>query len=302
VPLLRADVLRFPRSDGGLDLLDLLLDTLHSLSAAEFEVLDTLERGQLAEDAPEARGLFAKLEQALLWEGPVAEAVRRERHSAKLHRWAEGQELVEEPEPEWVPPGGAALEVLAPEWRLPERYRRLREERLAGRRLFVLRGLISPEVARALAGEALGLPFERMLTSHVEAERYTLGEELAPLQALLRDEAFRRLIGAVLGQELGAGLLLNAWQMRPGDRMALHPDGPRYLATFSLGLCPSWTASQGGAIAFGDPEPEGFSVRERFLPHLGDACLFVPHARSWHAVERVRSGQRLSVTAWWLRA
>tara|TARA_R110002072_G_scaffold54253_3_gene142441 strand:+ start:232 stop:1026 length:795 start_codon:yes stop_codon:yes gene_type:complete len=264
--------------------------------------LSRLEGEELAADAPEAAGLCAKLEQALLWEGPLAEQVRRERRAAKLHRWAEPRASAPGPEPDWSPPGRAACEALAPEWRFSERYRRLREERLAGRQLFVLRGLIAPEVASALAREARELPFERLLTPHVEAERCLLSEQLAPLQGLLRDAGFRGLLGAVLGQELGLGLLLNAWRLRPGDRMAIHPDGPRYLATFSLGLCPDWTAAEGGAIAFGDPGPEGLEVRERFLPHLGDACLFVPHARSWHAVERVRSGQRLSVTGWWLRA
>jgi 2-oxoglutarate-Fe(II)-dependent oxygenase superfamily protein len=298
VALLRADVLRFPGADGGLDLLDLLLDTLHSLSPAEAELLGRLEGGELAAGAPEASALSARLEGALLWEGPVAEQIRRERHAARLHRWAESAEPGEEPEPDWPPV--VACEALASEWRDPERYRRLREERLAGREVFVLRGLVAPEAARAWAAEAASLPFERLATPHVEAERCALGEQLAPLQALLRDADFRRLLGAVLGRELGESLLLNAWRMSPGDRMAVHPDGPRYLATFSLGLCPDWTASRGGAIAFGDPSPEGLVVRERFLPHLGDACVFAPHARAWHAVERVREGQRLSVTGWWL--
>lgn len=313
--LLRASVLRYPRPEGGLDLLDLLLDTLHSLSAEEARLLADLERHDREGREPETdaqRALAAKLEEALLWEGPVAEQLRQQRHAARVHRWSEGGQAEEAPS--WSPPPGPLPELLAPAWRDPERYRRLREERLAGRELFVLRGLIDPSRALALAEEASALPFERLVTSHVEAERCTLNahltppQPLQPLWALLRDPMFRLVIGAVLGRPLGEALLLNAWRLRPGDRMAVHPDGPRYLATFSLGLCPDWTAAQGGAIAFGDPRPPdpsagtpgGLEVRERFQPHLGDACLFVPHAGSWHAVERVRSGERLSVTGWWL--
>lgn len=299
MPLLRASVLRFPQPGGGLELLDLLLDTLHSLSPAEAELLAALERGQDPESEA-ARALREQLDEALLWEGPVAEELRQQRCAARIHRWSEAPELNEPGDEEWSPPDEPLPELLAPAWRDPERYRRLREERLAGREVFVLRGLIETERAAALAEEARSLPFERMVAPQVEAERCLLTTQLAPLQALLRDPGFRHLIGALLGRRLGESLLLNAWRMQPGDRMAVHPDGPSYLATFSLGLCHQWTSDQGGAIAFGTPGPGGLEVRERFWPHLGDACVFAPHARSWHAVERVRRGERLSLTGWWL--
>ncbi|MBL4849504.1 MAG: 2OG-Fe(II) oxygenase [Planctomycetes bacterium] len=291
--LLRASVLRFPQADGGLELLDLLLDTLHALSPSEAAALAVLEAGQENEST---EALRAKLKAALLLEGPVAEQLRRQRRAARVHRWAESG-AADEP---WEPPGAPLPELLARDWRDPERYRRLREERLAGREVFLLRGLLCPQAAAALREEALALPFERLETPHVQAERHVLSGKLAPLQALLRDPAFREGVGAVLGRSLGEDLVLNAWRMRPGDRMAVHPDGPSYLATITLGLCPSWRAAQGGAIAFGTPSEDGLEVRERFLPHLGDACLFAPHARSWHAVERVTEGERLSVTAWWV--
>lgn len=301
MPLLRASVLRFPQPGGGLELLDLLLDTLHSLSPAEAELLAALEGGQ-APESEAARALREQLDEALLWEGPVAEELRQQRRAARIHRWSEAPELNdgELGDEEWSPPDEPLPELLAPAWRDPERYRRLREERLAGREVFVLRGLIETERAAALADEARSLPFERMVAPQVEAERCLLTTQLAPLQGLLRDPGFRHLIGALLGRRLGESLLLNAWRMQPGDRMAVHPDGPSYLATFSLGLCHQWTSSQGGAIAFGTPGPGGLEVRERFWPHLGDACVFAPHARSWHAVERVRRGERLSLTGWWL--
>jgi hypothetical protein len=82
--------------------------------------------------------------------------------------------------------------------------------------------------------------------------------------------------------------------------MSAHPDGRLYCGTLSLGLCSGWTAADGGAIAFGDPTPQGFHVRERWLPHLGDALLFAPAADTWHAVEPVTSDKtRHSLTGWW---
>ena len=81
--------------------------------------------------------------------------------------------------------------------------------------------------------------------------------------------------------------------------MPVHADGRRYHGTVSLGLSEGWTAAHGGAIAFGAPTVGRFEVRQRWLPHAGDLLLFAPNRTSWHAVEPVVKGPRLSVTAWW---
>jgi len=96
------------------------------------------------------------------------------------------------------------------------------------------------------------------------------------------------------------GLVVNAWRLQRGDYMGVHPDGPLYRGTISLGLCPRWSPADGGAIAFGDKAGADFVVRERWYPHLGDACLFAPEADTWHCVEAVRSETvRHSLTGWW---
>ena len=82
--------------------------------------------------------------------------------------------------------------------------------------------------------------------------------------------------------------------------MPVHPDGRRYQGTASLGLSEGWRASQGGAIAMGTPEGERFMVNARWLPQLGDLLLFAPSHDTWHAVEPVLNGERLSLTAWWM--
>src|SRR4051812_2168936 len=75
---LRREILRFPRPDGGLDLLDPLLDRLHRLDADEAAALDL----------PSADGdaLFSRLERALLLDGPIAEALRERAWAARTAR------------------------------------------------------------------------------------------------------------------------------------------------------------------------------------------------------------------------
>jgi 2OG-Fe(II) oxygenase superfamily len=282
VPL-RAELLRFTRDDGGLDLLDLALERVVSLSADEARRLDDAD-------------VIAKLDSLMLLEGPVAETIRETAWSAR----AKGRPApfaAAEVSGDWSEP---LPEIVAPAWRTAERLRRLAEERAAGRRFLFLPGFVAAEAASRLAAQAAALEYRRMDTDIVHAERHLLGDgELAEWRALML--ATRRLFGSVLGlPPLPEKLFINAWRMRRGDTMSVHPDGRLYCGTLSLGLCDGWTAADGGAIAFGDPTPNGFQVRERWLPHLGDALLFAPAADTWHAVEPVLSDKtRHSLTGWW---
>ena len=117
--------------------------------------------------------------------------------------------------------------------------------------------------------------------------------------SFLSDATSRELFGAILGRALGEGLVANAWRMSEGDGMPVHPDGRRYQGTITLGLSHNYSASQGGAIAFGTPHNSRFDVHARWLPHLGDLLLFAPTHNTWHAVEPVLGGRRRSLTAWW---
>ena len=267
LPSLRAELLTFPRADGGVDIYDPLLERLHELPPG-------------AAPAPE------------LLEGAAADAIRRAVYqSRRLDPRAPEAGAVDFPAfpslPDWI----------GPPWHTQEAWRRLAEEHRAGRDVLILRGFVEEGMAARLA-EELGY-WVRFDTHRVSAWRATLrpappcrAELLATLEGPLRP-----LVGAVLGRALGAPVTGNAWRLDPGDTMRVHPDGRGYAATWALGLNAGWTAGDGGAIAFGEPG-DTFVVRERFLPFLGDLCLFAPHATSWHAVEPPRR-TRLTLSGWW---
>lgn len=280
MPQLRADVHRFDRPDGGVDIHDPLLARIHRLDAEPTE--------------PELRA-------ALLLEGPEIARLRRAAYDALAHaeprqtRWTEAS-----------PPAALwerASELPAPitaAWRAPEPWRRLAEERLAGRSLLILRGWLDERFALNLREALLGGDWIRQETAHIAADRagLTPSRPIATLEALLRGPALRELLGAALGVVLPDRLQLNAWRLGPGDRIRAHPDGHRYAATFALGLNPGWTAADGGAIAFGAPAEGGLLVTERWLPFLGDLCCFVPGHDTWHVVEPP-ARSRLTASGWW---
>ncbi|MDP2312428.1 MAG: 2OG-Fe(II) oxygenase family protein, partial [Pseudomonadota bacterium] len=296
---LRPEVLRHVRADGGVDLYDPLLERLTSVPPAEVAALADLSASPT---------LAARLADALLLEGPVADELRRRVWAARALPLAEAPV----PPPVHLDPAlAAALPApVAPAWRDPEAWRRLGEDRAAGRARLVLRGLLSPADAAALAAEVRALPFTRFETDRVHAWRAVppapgdapssaAPPALTAWRALLHDHVLRALVGGALGVGIPAGLVANAWRMGPGDGMRAHPDGRRYAATWALGLTERWTAADGGAIAFGTPTPDGFVVDERWLPYAGDLCLFVPDAESWHVVEPPRR-ERLTLSGWWV--
>ncbi len=193
--------------------------------------------------------------------------------------------------------------IIAPAWREPERWRRLAEARAGGQRYLELPALVTPATALQIRDEVLALPMVRLTTELLDADRKLLGAFDVPTWLdLLQDEALRELVGAVLGRPMPAGLVVNAWRLSRDDFMGVHPDGRLYRGTISLGLCQDWTADDGGAIAFGDKlDDERFAARQRWVPHLGDACLFAPDVDTWHCVEAVRTDRvRHSLTGWWV--
>lgn len=191
--------------------------------------------------------------------------------------------------------------VVSAMWRTPERWRRLAEDRAGGQRYLTLPELLEPSAARAIRHEALGLSMARLRIALIDAERHLLAaDEISTWLDLLQHDAMRALISAVLDRPMPRGLVVNAWRLGRGDFMGVHPDGHLYHGTISLGLCEGWTASDGGAIAFGDRDGDAFLVRQRWYPHLGDACIFAPDVDTWHAVEPVRTDTpRHSLTGWW---
>lgn len=167
-------------------------------------------------------------------------------------------------------------------FRDPEAWRRLAEQRLSGSWLLRLPGFT--EWIPPIGAE------ERMDTDLVHAFRV---RSAAPL---FEHPAVRALCGAVLGMELSGPVEANRWHMEPRDGIYAHRVGRRYAATFTLGLNEGWSASDGGAIAFGDPATG--DVTERWLPHAGDALIFAGGEHSWHWVEAPRR-PRHTLTGWW---
>ncbi|MCB9732787.1 MAG: 2OG-Fe(II) oxygenase [Deltaproteobacteria bacterium] len=287
---LRREVLLQERPDGGLALLDPLTDRLLELSPRARRGLD---RGD--------RLVELELARAGLLEDPAAEALRARAFAARTREKPAPVRAGAPVEADWALAEGLPDAIAAP-WRDPERWRRLAEDGAAGRRYLLLPGLVARDAARAIGEAVEALPWARLETDLVKAHRRLLaGDEVRAWRDLMESAPLRALMGAALGRALPAGTVVNAWRLGAGDHMGVHPDGPQYHGTLSLGLCEGWTASQGGAIAFGEPSPGGgFAVSDRFLPHLGDACLFAPANDTWHCVEPVTAGTRRSLTGWWV--
>lgn len=291
---LRPELIPTPLPDGGLELYDPLLERFSILSAAEVAALPALP---------------ARLQGAMLEETPAAALLRAQFLAARRAAPPRHPPLAGVAALDWEAAVAALPAGIAPEWRregVGERLRRLAEERAAGRRRVILRGWLAPALVQALQAEAEAAPVRRQETALLRAGR--LEGRFSALQEILDGAAVRRVLGALLGVPLDQGgggeTILNGWRMSPGDFMGVHPDGPRYQATFVVGLCAGWTAEDGGAIAFGVPggEGEGLAVQERWLPHAGDVCLFVPEATSWHQVEPPRHRTRWTLSGWWLAA
>lgn len=294
--LLRPDILKIETPDG-LDLVDLIHERITAL--------DTDERAALEADPDEdldAELLRSRLEEAELLEDERAGALRLSAWAGRKVRRVRPSDGLPHPMPGDWELAHALPEAFAPPWRVPERWRRLAEDHAAGQRYLPLPGLLEPEAAATIKREVEALPMTRLSTDLVNADRRLLTHsEVGTWLDLLQSEAFRGLVGAVLARRIPAGLVVNAWRLARGDTMGVHPDGRFYVATFSLGLCEGWSACDGGAIAFGVPRKGGLEVRQRWLPHLGDACVFAPDGATWHAVEPVTSDRpRHSLTGWWV--
>lgn len=287
---LRSEVFRVTREGGAIDLVDLVNERITSLDPAEVAALDGHD------DV-----LADRLETAELFEGPAAERQRRSAWAARMVRRPRPIEGLGHPVPGDWELARRLPTMFHPTWREPERWRRLAEEHAGGQRYLALPGLLTDEAARRIKAEVLTLSWTRLATDLVQADRHLLGPDDVPTWLdLLAGEVFRALVGAVLGRPMPAGLVVNAWRLGRGDFMGVHPDGRLYFGTVSLGLCEGWSASQGGAIAFGEPHEAGMIVRQRWYPHLGDVGLFAPDGDTWHVVETVTQGTRHSLTGWWV--
>ena len=283
---LRREVMVELGEDGGFDLLDPLFQTLVHLTSTHAAALDAGDPDALAALEP-------------FRDHPASTALRREAWYARMRP---------EPAPFSVDPGAdftaaAAALPWAPAWRDPERWRRFGAAGRAGNRLLPLDGLVPAELVAAARAQAESLPLQRLETQVVSAERAPVdaatGGPLAELWRIFDHGATRDVIGHALRRALPGRLHLNVWRLGPGDRMAVHPDGPRYAATLILGLEPAWTVADGGAVAFGTPTERGLTVAHRWLPHAGDALVFAPAANTWHAVEPP-ARPRFTLSGWWM--
>ncbi len=285
---LRHELLQF-ETEGGLDIVDLLLEQVHHFDGDEARAI-----AALPEPPPDA--LAARLPAGLLLEGPLADELRRAGWAARIRK-APPAPPRQETSGDWHLATRLPAFISAP-WRQPERWRRLAEDRAAGRVLLRLEGLLEPESALALREAVSDLAYDRRENAYVKGHGYDVEPEELPeiLPELLRGPLYS-LLCQVLDEALPTRIFGRAWRLEEGDSIALHNDGVHYRATLSIGLCPDWSAADGGAIAFGSPTADGLNVSERWIPHLGDVLLFRPTATAWHAVEEVRRGTRYTLTS-----
>lgn len=293
----RHEILRIPTADGGLDLVDLVLERVTSLDAIEARAF-----AAAAGTDPEEGALALRLGEVDLLEGPESEALRQSAWAGRKVRRPRPIEGLPVPVPGDWELARALPDFFSEPWRDPETWRRLAEQHAGGQRYLNMAGLVRREVALQILAEVKTLAMSRLETEVVRADRHLLGAADVPTWLdLLMGETFRALVGAVLGRAMPPGLVVNAWRLGRGDYMGVHPDSRMYFGTVSLGLCEGWSACDGGAIAFGMPRPTGMEVRQRWYPHLGDVGLFAPEGDTWHAVEAVRTRKtRLSLTGWWV--
>jgi hypothetical protein len=270
-------------------------------------MMDRFHRFSPDEAAAIAAGdaaMWARLDALSLTEGEVAAALREAQWSARAQGMLARAEVERGEAVDWAEAAALPADLVRGRWRRPEALRRAAQEHAAGRQVVILREFFTEDAARRLRAAALALPMKPLRTDIVRGQRCWLGpDDLPAWRAFFHDARARRLLGAVLGVSPAAETTINVWRMEPNgeDQMRVHLDGRRYAATFSVGLCEGWEAADGGAIAFGEPTAAGFTVRERWLPLLGDLCLFKPRQALWHGVEPV-TGQRarLTLTGWWM--
>lgn len=284
-----------------LDLVDLIRERITSLDPDEVMAFD-LDPDDDPSIELDAELLKMRLADAELLEDEGSDAIRRSAWAGRKVRSVAAFTHKTAPVDGPWHLASTLPSFIADTWREPERWRRLAEDHAAGMRYLHLPGLLTEAAARQVLDEVHTLPETRLTTDLVDADRHLLGPDDVPTWLdLMQSPGLIALVGATLARPIPRGLVVNAWRLTRGDHMGVHPDGRFYAATFSLGLCESWTASDGGAIAFGIPRERGFEVRQRFIPHLGDGCLFAPDGATWHAVEPVNTErERRSLTGWWV--
>ena len=233
-PRLRNELLVYEDA-GGCQVVDLLLEATHRFDPDEAAVIEALRTdGELVEVPA---GLLARLQGAMLLEGPIAEALRGQAWAARIRRRVELPPLPDAPGPWHV--AGELPEWIAPDWRTGERWRRLAEDAAGGRAPLRLDGFVIEQKAREIGLQAGSLAMTRLDNDYCNASCHGVLQDDGPLgewAGLLVSEPLRALVGAVLRLALPERLQANVWRLEVGDQVGPHADGIRYVATMSLGL------------------------------------------------------------------
>lgn len=271
--------------DGAISLLDPLMQNVLVLSPSE----STLFRSQEYTD-----GLVAKLQGANMIEGIGAQVLRDCIWNARSLSRIAPQPLLERIEADWEK-ASELPSFIQERWRKPRLWAALFQSMLAGNDILILEDLIEPD---ALLDDIGRLSFSPCRNSLIQGNRTAVSEGL--VWSLMQHPIFYSFVYSLLGlSDVSKYHFLNAWELHEGDFIGVHADGSRYQGTLSVGCTPNWKAQDGGAIAFGRPNSQGFDVFQRWLPQLGSALLFAPRADLWHVVETVQSGIRHTFTGWW---
>ena len=284
---LRNEVLMREYKEGCIEMYDPLLQKSVQLSVSESQMF------LAGEDSWDAT-FIDKLDHNFMLEGMGVDAVRN-------HVWEHRTMFRIQPDPTSFPPIDWNIAQDLPDsiqegWKSPERWRRLYELSCSGTDIFVLDELIQEDILMSYASQLDS--FEDYTSAVVNAKRQLLHDGM--IVDLMHDEVFRSLCQSLLHVPLLQSTWVQAWKLEKGEGFGVHADGSKYVGTLSIGCCPHWKASNGGAITFGHGGPHNWKGVSRWLPHLGSALLFRPRADLWHGVEDVQSKQRISITGWWL--
>ena len=287
MPSLRSELLSRRYPDGRIEFYDPILQAAHIFSKAEAQYLAQDEQFWPKE-------LRNRLSQCMMLEGLGTEVLRK-------HFWSNRLMFRIQPDPikytaeDWHIATDLP-DFLQPQWRKPERWRRLYEHVCAGNDIIVLDEFIDEDalIASLPARDTYQLSQSGVVTAY----RSVMDSGL--IHTLMQNPIFRRLAQSLLHVPLQEHLWVQAWKLHKGEGFKVHSGGTKYVGALMIGCAEEWTAHKGGAYCFGINTEAGWNSHYRWLPHLGSALLFRPKANLWMGIEEVLQEPCVSITAWWL--
>ena len=154
--------------------------------------------------------------------------------------------------------GPTTTDIVRSQWKDPEKWRRLGESFSAGNPFAVLEDFLEPKV---LQEEVKAQVFRSHRSQATRAGRVRILK--GRIFELMRNRPLQELVHGLLHVPVNDNIILQGWELEPGDYLKVHTDGPRYLATLSIGALQAGVRIW-GALSFGEfidgrsPNIDGF--------------------------------------------